>query len=85
MKVINDSLFKAISEFVVTNQSARTAGIQIKFMIGFNRMERVLDLMEECGIVGQKKGVYARPVLISDISHLNDVMKNLELCEQRSF
>lgn len=81
-KIINDPLFRAVSEFVVTNQSANSAGVQLKFAIGFNRTDRILNLMEECGIVGQKKGVYARPVLIPNISHLNDVMKNLELCEQ---
>ncbi len=41
--------------------------------------------MEECGIVGPRAGVNARPVLISDVSALNDVLNNLELCAQEVF
>ena len=57
-------LYDAI-EFVVNNGQASASMLQRKFKIGFNRAARLVDDMEERGIVGPSEGSKPRKVLIS--------------------
>ena len=52
-------------EFVVANGQASASMLQRKFKIGFNRAARLIDDMEERGIVGPSEGSKPRKVLIS--------------------
>ena len=60
----DEFLFDAI-EFVVNNGQASASMLQRKFKIGFNRAARLIDDMEERGIVGPSEGSKPRKVLIS--------------------
>lgn len=60
-----DELWEDAVQFVVDRQQASTSMIQRKFSIGFQRASRLLDMMEERGIVGPRDGSRPREVLIS--------------------
>lgn len=60
-----DELLAEAIEFVVNNGQASSSMLQRKFKIGFNRAARMIDSMEERGIVGQNEGSRPRKVLIS--------------------
>lgn len=60
-----DELLAKAIEFVVNNGQASSSMLQRKFKIGFNRAARMIDSMEERGIVGQNEGSRPRKVLIS--------------------
>ncbi len=52
----SDSLIEEAIKLVVTQQKASTSFIQRKFKIGYNRAARIVDELEERGIVGPDLG-----------------------------
>ncbi len=60
-----DELWADVVRFAVDRQQASTSMIQRKFSIGFQRASRLLDMMEERGIVGPRDGPRPREVLVS--------------------
>ncbi len=63
--------------WVVERGSASTSMLQRKFSIGFQRASRLLDMMEEQGIVGPRDGPRPREVLI-DVMQVEAVLGNAE-------
>ncbi|MBS5786322.1 MAG: DUF87 domain-containing protein [Clostridioides difficile] len=60
----DEFLYEAI-ELVVDSGQASASMLQRRFKIGFNRAARLIDSMQERGIVGQSEGSKPRKVLIS--------------------
>lgn len=60
-----DELLADVIEFVVMSGQASASMLQRKFKIGFNRAARIIDDMEERGIIGPSEGSKPRKVLIS--------------------
>lgn len=60
-----DEFLVAAIELVVDSGQASASMLQRRFKIGFNRAARLIDSMEERGIVGQSEGSKPRKVLIS--------------------
>lgn len=60
-----DPFWEDAVRWVADRQQASTSMLQRRFSIGFQRASRLLDLMEERGIVGQRDGPRPREVLIS--------------------
>lgn len=69
----DELLYDAIG-FVVASGQASSSMLQRKYKIGFNRAARLIDNMEERGIVGPSEGSKPRKVLISqeDLSGMED-------------
>ncbi len=72
-----DPLFEEAAHLIVANQQGSTSLIQRKFSIGYNRAGRIVDQLEVAGIIGPFEGSKARQVLIMDVIHLEQVLKNL--------
>ena len=68
-KVVDDStedpLYNEVVEFVVTSGKASASLIQRRFKIGYNRAAKLIDLLEERGIIGPQEGAKPREVLVS--------------------
>lgn len=60
----DDPLYNEIVEFVIENQKASASLLQRKFKLGYNRAARIIDLLEERGVVGPSRGSKPREVLI---------------------
>lgn len=59
-----DDLWPEAVRFVTEKGQASTSLLQRRFSIGFQRASRLLDLMEDQGVVGQRDGSRPREVLI---------------------
>jgi len=60
----DDPLYNDIVQFVVSTQKASASLIQRKFKLGYNRAARIVDLLEERGIIGPQNGSKPREVLV---------------------
>ena len=61
-----DPLMTEILDFITENQQASTSLLQRKFRIGYNRASRIIDQLEEKGIIGKSDGARPRKVLIEN-------------------
>ncbi len=61
-----DPLFKDAVKLVVSTKIATASNLQRKMRLGYARAARLLDNMEERGIVGPPNGVKSREILISE-------------------
>jgi len=61
----DDELFEQAVRLVATLGQASTSMLQRKMRIGYNRAARLMELMEERGIVGPQEGVKPREVLVT--------------------
>lgn len=59
-----DELYESAVRLIVTSGSASTSMLQRRFKIGYTRAARIVDTMEEQGIVGPLDGAKPREVLI---------------------
>ena len=60
----DDPLYNEIVEFVITQQKASASLLQRRFKLGYNRAARIIDLLEERGIIGPQNGSKPREVLV---------------------
>lgn len=60
----DDPLYEEVKEFVIQSQKASTSFIQRKFSIGYSRAARLIDTLEDHGIVGPARGSKPREVFI---------------------
>jgi S-DNA-T family DNA segregation ATPase FtsK/SpoIIIE len=60
----DDPLFDEVARFVVKNRKASTSVLQRRFRIGYGRAARLMDILEEEGIIGQSIGSRPRDVLV---------------------
>lgn len=66
----SDAAWKEAVEVVVNSGKASTSLLQRKLRIGYGRASRLIDMMEEQGIVGPAEGSRPREVLVSDMSQV---------------
>ena len=59
-----DDLFDECARLVVEQGQASTSMLQRRFRIGFSRAGRLIDLMEQDGIIGPADGARPREILV---------------------
>ena len=72
-----DALFEEAARIVVNTQQGSTSMLQRQLKLGYNRAGRIMDQLENAGVVGSFNGAKAREVLISDIQHLEQFLESL--------
>ena len=73
-----DSLFEEAAQLVVSRQQGSTSTIQRQFAIGYNRAGRIMDQLEQAGIVGAAQGSKPRQVLVTDLIDLETRLQNMK-------
>ncbi|MDA0884976.1 MAG: DNA translocase FtsK 4TM domain-containing protein [Bacteroidetes bacterium] len=69
-----DSMFDEAARVIVLNQQGSASLLQRKLKLGYNRAGRLIDQMEDAGIVGPFEGSKPRQVLISDLNSLESLL-----------
>lgn len=60
----DDPIYGEVVEFVINTQKASASLLQRKFKLGYNRAARIIDLLEERGVIGPANGSKPREVLV---------------------
>ena len=60
----DDPIYSEVVEFVINTQKASASLLQRKFKLGYNRAARIIDLLEERGVIGPANGSKPREVLV---------------------
>ncbi len=71
-----DAYFADACRFVVEKQKASASMLQRVFKVGYNRAARMVDQMEEAGVIGSEEGTNPRKVLM-DKSALEDFLNSI--------
>ena len=60
----DDPLYNEIVDYAINSGKISASLIQRKYRLGYNRAARIIDLLEERGIVGPQNGSKPREVLV---------------------
>ena len=66
VNVMDDPMYQEALEFVISHRKASTSLLQRRMAIGYNRAARIIDAMEENGVIGPARGSKPREVLVSE-------------------
>jgi DNA segregation ATPase FtsK/SpoIIIE, S-DNA-T family len=72
-----DPLFEDAARLIVQNQVGSTSLLQRRMKLGYNRAGRLMDQLEQAGVVGANQGSKAREVLIKTEADLQEWLQNL--------
>ena len=61
-----DSLFEEAKRIVVMHQQGSVSLLQRRMKVGYARAARIMDQLEEAGVVGPFEGSKARDVLLTE-------------------
>ena len=67
----DDPIYNEVVDFAVSTGKISASLIQRKFRLGYNRAARIIDLLEERGIIGPQNGSKPREVLVKLERHDN--------------
>ena len=72
----DDPLYEEVKDYVIETQKASTSLLQRRFGIGYNRAARLIDVLEERGIIGPVQGSKPRDVYIKKPDVQDDEEEN---------
>ncbi|MCF8261358.1 MAG: DNA translocase FtsK [Melioribacteraceae bacterium] len=72
-----DPMFNDAAEVIVRHQQGSVSLLQRRLKLGYSRAARIVDQLEEAGIVGPSEGSKAREVLVETDDQLQLILKNL--------
>lgn len=67
---VDDGMLDTAIEIIRQTRRASTSSLQRRLRIGYTRAARIIDILEEKGIVGPPRGAEAREILIDLDTHL---------------
>ncbi len=71
-----DDLFEEARAIVVSSKKASTSYLQRRLKIGYSRAARLIDELEQAGVVGEANGSKAREILVNGGSNLPNDYEN---------
>lgn len=75
---IVDDRFKDAARLLVQSQCGLRSNLQRKLAISYARAGRILDQLEEAGVVGPMDGSLPREILVKDIGVLEQILSHYE-------
>lgn len=73
-----DKMFEEAARLVVRHQQGSVSLLQRRLKLGFGRAARIMDQLEQAGIVGKPDGSKPREVLVESEESLELLLKNLD-------
>ena len=73
-----DPKFEEAARLIVSSQSGSTSSIQRRLSLGYNRAGRIMDQLENLGIVGEQNGSKPRQVLFTSEMELTHYFEHLK-------
>lgn len=70
-----DPLFKEAAKIIVQNQIGSASLLQRRLKLSHNRAERLINELEDFGIIGLDEGLGSRKVLIKEEAELNNLLQ----------
>ncbi len=67
----DDALYAEARDIVIQNKKASTTYLQRKLKIGYARAARIMDMLEERGVIGPGEGAKPREILVSADEQIN--------------
>ncbi len=71
-----DALFEDAAQIIVQTQQGSTSMLQRRLKLGYNRAGRLMDQLEDAGVVGPNAGSKAREVLVKTDMELDNLLNN---------
>lgn len=72
-----DPMFEEAAKVIVRHQQGSVSLLQRRLKLGYSRAARIVDQLEEAGIVGPNDGSKARTVLVENEEQLETILRNL--------
>jgi DNA segregation ATPase FtsK/SpoIIIE, S-DNA-T family len=72
-----DPMFEDAARVIVRHQQGSVSLLQRKLKLGYSRAARIVDQLEEAGIVGPNDGSKARTVIVESEEQLETIIRNL--------
>jgi len=72
-----DPMFEEAAKVIVRHQQGSVSLLQRRLRLGYSRAARIVDQLEEAGIVGPNDGSKARTVLVENEEQLETILRNL--------
>lgn len=72
-----DPMFEDAARIIVRHQQGSVSLLQRKLKLGYSRAARIVDQLEEAGIVGPNDGSKARTVIVENEEQLETILRNL--------
>jgi DNA segregation ATPase FtsK/SpoIIIE, S-DNA-T family len=72
-----DPMFEDAARVIVNHQQGSVSLLQRRLKLGYSRAARIVDQLEEAGIVGPNDGSKARTVLVENEEQLETILRNL--------
>ena len=72
-----DPMFEEAARVIVRHQQGSVSLLQRKLKLGYSRAARIVDQLEEAGIVGPNDGSKARHVIIENEEQLETILRSL--------
>jgi S-DNA-T family DNA segregation ATPase FtsK/SpoIIIE len=70
-------MFEDAAKLIVKYQQGSVSLLQRKLKLGYSRAARIVDQLEDAGIVGPNDGSKARLVLVDNEETLETILRNL--------
>jgi DNA segregation ATPase FtsK/SpoIIIE, S-DNA-T family len=72
-----DPMFEEAARVIVRHQQGSVSLLQRRLKLGYSRAARIVDQLEEAGIVGPNDGSKARAVIVENEEQLETILRNI--------
>jgi len=72
-----DPMFEEAARVIVQHNQGSVSLLQRKLKLGYSRAARIVDQLEQAGIVGPSDGSKAREVIIDNMEQLETILRSL--------
>ncbi|RJP62825.1 MAG: DNA translocase FtsK [Ignavibacteriales bacterium] len=72
-----DDMFEEAARMIVRHQQGSVSLLQRRLKLGYARAARIVDQLEQAGVVGQSEGSKAREVLVENEEQLEMILRSL--------